>query len=175
MAGAEFAMAMDSLWADHEARNIPMACTFGRFHTDPAAHGLTIVPGVFHFSLDVRAYDDAVLAALGDEIGRIIDAIEQRRSVRFHLGAQSSAAPGRVDAAVAAGLLASAQRQGISVLQFGSPASHDAAAFAACGVPIGMLFVRNQNGSHNPYEAMEIDDFLDGVEIALQWVASASV
>ena len=58
MAGAEFAMALDSLWAEYEARGVPMACTFGRFHTDAAAHGMTIVPGAFHFSLDVRAYDE---------------------------------------------------------------------------------------------------------------------
>src|SRR5436305_14276563 len=30
-------------------------------YTDPAAHGLTVVPGSFHFSLDVRAYDPAIL------------------------------------------------------------------------------------------------------------------
>jgi N-carbamoyl-L-amino-acid hydrolase len=59
IAGADFAMAIDRLWEDHEARGIPMAATLGRFHTDPAAHGLTIVPGAFHFSLDVRAYDEA--------------------------------------------------------------------------------------------------------------------
>ena len=69
MAGAEFAMALDRLWEEHEARGVPMACTIGRFHTDAAAHGLTIVPGAFHFSLDVRAYDEAVLAEL-DQQGR---------------------------------------------------------------------------------------------------------
>jgi N-carbamoyl-L-amino-acid hydrolase len=175
MAGAEFAMAMDALWAEHEERGIPMACTFGRFHTDPAAHGLTIVPGVFHFSLDVRAYDEAILAALEEKIGRIIDGIEQRRAVRFHLGPKAQAAPGRVDAAIKAGLEAAAQSQGISVLHIGSPASHDAAAFAAVGVPMGMLFVRNEHGSHNPHEMMAMDDFLDGVEVIIQWVRSALV
>ena len=70
MAGAEFAMAIDRLWEEHEARGIPMAATIGRFHTDPAAHGLTIVPGAFHFSLDVRAYDEAVLAELDRDGGR---------------------------------------------------------------------------------------------------------
>lgn len=62
MAGAEFAVAMDALWADYDSRGIPMACTIGKFHTDTSAHGMTIVPGAFHFSLDVRAYDEAVLA-----------------------------------------------------------------------------------------------------------------
>jgi N-carbamoyl-L-amino-acid hydrolase len=40
-----------------------------------------------------------------------------------------------------------------------SGAGHDAAVFAAAGVPAAMLFVRNQHGSHNPYEAMRMDDF----------------
>src|SRR6202000_3415994 len=53
MAGAEFAMAIDRLWEEHDRRGVPMAATIGRFHTDAASHGLTIVPGAFHFSLDV--------------------------------------------------------------------------------------------------------------------------
>jgi N-carbamoyl-L-amino-acid hydrolase len=39
-------------------------------------------------------------------------------------------------------------------------------------VPIGMVFVRNANGSHNPHEAMEIDDFLDGASVMAQWVVA---
>jgi N-carbamoyl-L-amino-acid hydrolase len=170
MAGAEFAMALDSLWADYDTRNIPMACTLGRFHTDAAAHGLTIVPGSFHFSLDMRAYDETTLAELEDKVGRLIDGIEQRRAVRFHLGQKARAAVGPVDPVIKSGLETAASTQGIPVLHIGSPASHDAAAFAAAGVPMGMLFVRNEHGSHNPFEAMTIEDFLDGSTVLLQWV-----
>jgi len=35
-----------------------------------------------------------------------------------------------------------------------------------------MLFVRNANGSHNPREAMEIDDFLQGAAILTHWLAA---
>jgi beta-ureidopropionase / N-carbamoyl-L-amino-acid hydrolase len=174
MAGAEFAMALDAVWADHDQRNIPMACTFGRFHTDPAAHGLTIVPGAFQFSLDVRAYDEAVLAELEATVGRIIAGIEQRRAVRFHLGPPARAAVGVVDPRIRAELEAAADTQGIPVLRIGSPASHDAAAFAAAGVPMGMIFVRNENGSHNPFEAMTMDDFLDGTAVMTRWIARAT-
>ncbi|WP_225031686.1 hypothetical protein [Paraburkholderia sp. XV] len=31
--------------------------------------------------------------------------------------------------------------------------------------PSGMLFIRNENGSHNPHEAMAIDDFMLGVRV----------
>ena len=94
MAGAEFAMALDHLWEEHEARGVPMACTIGRFHTDAASHGLTIVPGAFHFSLDVRAYDEAVLGELDRQVDAIIAGIEQRRGVRFHRGPKARAAVG---------------------------------------------------------------------------------
>jgi N-carbamoyl-L-amino-acid hydrolase len=35
-----------------------------------------------------------------------------------------------------------------------------------------MLSVRNAIGSHNPREAMEIDDFLDGVSVLTGWLAA---
>jgi N-carbamoyl-L-amino-acid hydrolase len=175
MAGAEFAMALDSLWEEYDRTGIPMACTFGKFHTDPAAHGLTVVPGAFHFSLDVRAYDPAVLAGLEQTVGRIIGSIEQRRGVRFHLGPRAAAAVGAVDPDIAAGLAAAAGDLAIPVLSIGSPASHDAAAFAASGVKMGMIFVRSANGSHNPHEAMVTEDFIDALGILTRWTAAAAV
>ena len=33
-----------------------------------------------------------------------------------------------------------------------------------------MLFVRNANGSHNPREAMEIDDFLQAAAVLTHWL-----
>jgi N-carbamoyl-L-amino-acid hydrolase len=171
MAGADFAMAMDRAWQEHEARGVPMCFTIGRFHTDPAQHGLTIVPGTFQFSLDVRAYDPAVLATLESRVDAIVAEVEQRRGVRFHRGEKPCAAVGRVDPAIAASLTARAAAMGIATMPLGSPASHDAAAFAACGVPMGMIFVRNENGSHNPREAMTTDDFLAGASVMAGWLA----
>jgi N-carbamoyl-L-amino-acid hydrolase len=172
MAGAAFAMALDQLWEDHERDGVPMACTLGRFHTDPKQHGLTIVPGAFHFSLDIRAYDEAVLAELDRRVDAIIAAIEQSRGVRFHRGVKARAAVGHVDPGIRAALTRGAARLGISTMELGSPASHDAAAFAACGVRMGLIFIRNANGSHNPREAMAIEDFLDGATILTEWLAN---
>jgi len=175
MAGAAFAMAIDRLWEEHESRGIPMAATIGRFHTDPALHGLTIVPGAFHFSLDVRAYDEAVLAELDQAVDRIIEGIEQCRGVRFHRGAKARAAVGAVDPTIRTALTDGAAALGIPTIDLGSPASHDAAAFAACGVPMGMIFVRNANGSHNPREAMTLDDFLAGTAVLSRWLTETAV
>lgn len=170
MAGAEFAMLLDRLWQEEEAAGFPMAVTLGRFHTDPAVHGLTTVPGSFAFCLDVRAYDPAVLERIEAKMLAAIPEIEARRRVIFELGTRASAAVGPVDPVIVAGLEAAAARQGIATMPLGSPASHDSAAFAAAGVPIAMLFVRNEHGSHNPKEAMEIDDFLAACTILAAWV-----
>ena len=48
------------------------------------------------------------------------------------------------------------------------------AAFAAAGVPTSMLFVRNEHGSRNPQEHMEIDDFLDACAVLTHWVVESA-
>jgi len=48
-----------------------------------------------------------------------------------------------------------------------SGAGHDAAVFAKVGVPSAMIFVRNHNGSHNPDEAMSLEDFAIGARALL--------
>jgi N-carbamoyl-L-amino-acid hydrolase len=170
IAGADFAMALDALWEEYDRRGIPMACTIGRFHTDAKQHGLTIVPGTFHFSLDVRAYDEAILSELDQRVTEIISQVEARRQVRFHLGDKARAAVGPVDPGIMDSLTKSAEFLGIETIKLGSPASHDAAAFAASGVKMGLIFIRNRNGSHNPNEAMTIEDFLDGTAVLTDWI-----
>jgi N-carbamoyl-L-amino-acid hydrolase len=40
-----------------------------------------------------------------------------------------------------------------------SGGGHDAATYAAAGIPATMLFIRNEHGSHNPAEHMDFSDF----------------
>ena len=67
-------------------------------------------------------------------------------------------------------LVKAATDHGIPHLQMASGAGHDAAVMTSAGVPTCMLFVANQNGSHNPHEAMRISDFLSGAEILMHAV-----
>lgn len=172
MAGAEIAMTLDRIWQDNEVAGRPMAVTFGRFHTDTSAHGMTTVPGEFRFSLDVRAYAPEVLSDVEARFHAAIKDIEQRRRVTFELGPRAEAGVGEVSPNILSGLEAAATSLGISTMRLGSPASHDAAAFAKAGVPMAMLFVRNENGSHNPEEAMEIDDFLHTASVLTLWLVT---
>ena len=86
-------------------------------------------------------------------------------------GAESGSQPSPMDAAVQAGLVRAAQALGIAHRVMASGGGHDAAAFAQAGVPAGMLFVRNQNGSHNPHEAMRMEDFAAACAVMTRWAA----
>lgn len=76
----------------------------------------------------------------------------------------------RPDAILFNRLVKAATDHGIPHLQMASGAGHDAAVMTSAGVSACMLFVANQNGSHNPHEAMRISDFLSGAEILMHAV-----
>ena len=162
---------MDALWEDWEVTGKPMACTIGQFSTDPELHAMTKVSGELRFTLDVRAYSATHLQELEAKTLAIIHSIEKRRGVRFELGKTARAAVGEMAPEICDAFEAIARKLAIPVRRMGSPASHDSAAFAAAGVPTEMIFVRNANGSHNPAEAMTIDDFLQATAIMTAWIA----
>jgi acetylornithine deacetylase/succinyl-diaminopimelate desuccinylase-like protein len=40
---------------------------------------------------------------------------------------------------------------------------------------MGLIFVRNTNGSHNAFESMTLEDFLDGAAVLTEWVVTQSI
>jgi N-carbamoyl-L-amino-acid hydrolase len=174
LAASEFAIGLDEIWKASDASGRPMAFTIGRMHTDPKEDALTKVAGEVTLSLDVRAYDKAHLVELESAVLDLTRAVGQRRGVRFELGERTSADVAPSDPEVFANLTRSAAALGIPTMPLASPASHDTATFTVAGVPSAMLFVRNANGSHNPREAMEIDDFLQGAAVLTRWLAVES-
>jgi N-carbamoyl-L-amino-acid hydrolase len=174
LAASEFAVALDELWKGRDAEGRPMAFTIGRFHTNPNEHALTKVAGEMSLSLDVRAYDKAHLAELEADVVSLARQVAERRGVEIDLGSRASADVAPSDAEVVAALMAAAAQLAIPTMPLASPASHDTATFAVAGIPTAMLFVRNRNGSHNPREFMEIDDFLQAVAVLTCWLAVAA-
>jgi N-carbamoyl-L-amino-acid hydrolase len=122
----------------------------------------------------VRAYDRAHLAELEGAVLDLARDVGQGRSVQFDLGARASADVAPSHPEVFAKLTDAAKILGIPSMPLASPASHDTATFTVAGVPSAMLFVRNANGSHNPREAMEIDDFLQAAAVLAQFIAIES-
>jgi N-carbamoyl-L-amino-acid hydrolase len=171
LAGADLSLCLEQLWLAEEAAGRPMAVTIGRFHTPVDRHSLTAVSGDFEMSLDLRAYDPAHLVALEAKLQAIVADVATRRRVTITLGERSSAAPGLMDPSLMSGLADASAACGISAMRLHSPGTHDANNFAAVGVKTGMLLVRNQNGSHNPHEAMETDDLMAAIAVLANFLA----
>ena len=113
-------------------------------------------------TLEARAPERAALDNAGEFLLDTIGAIEIARGVRFDLGDATRTEPVGMHAGLTEHLAASA---GPGVFRMPSGAGHDAAVFAQESIPSGMIFIRNANGSHNPNEAMALDDFCVGTSV----------
>ena len=91
--------------------------------------------------------------------------IGEERGVEFKFDRRLQSAPATMDAGWVGGCGSAAQGLGLPDEEIPSGAGHDAAVFANAGIPSAMIFVRNENGSHNPKEAMNLDDFVAGVAV----------
>ena len=170
---AELAHRLDEHWARMEVLGHVLVVTFCVMGTTEEA-GFTKVAGEARFQLDVRSVQKASVDALYDELHRLVREIEARRGVRFELGVEAGSLAGLMDAGVQDGLARAAQALDVPHIRMVSGAGHDAAAFAQAGIPSGMIFVRNQNGSHNPHEAMRMEDFAAATAVMQRWAADLS-
>ena len=167
---AELAHRVDERWAELEAQGHALVCTFCVLATTEEA-GFTKIAGEARFQLDVRSVNPHSVDAVMETLYDIIPGIEARRGVRFELGTETSSRAAPMDASVQAGLKRAAGELGVRHRAMASGGGHDAAAFVQAGIPAGMLFVRNQNGSHNPHEAMRMDDFDKACAVVTRWAA----
>jgi N-carbamoyl-L-amino-acid hydrolase len=170
---AELATRLDDRWAELDAEGRQLVCTFCVLATAPEA-GFTKIPGDARFQLDVRSVTPAHVDAIYQTLHALVPQIEARRGVRFELGAEMTSPPTPMDSAVRAGLARAATDLAVPFREMPSGGGHDAVAFAQAGVPAGMLFVRNQNGSHNPHEAMRSEDFAAATSVLMRWAAETA-
>ncbi len=167
---AELAVALDEAWCRMDAEGRAMVCTFCTLATTAEA-GFTKIAGEAGFMLDVRSLDLRNCDRLFEVLHNKVAEIEARRGVRFELGAEGGSRPAPMDAGVQEGLRRAAGALGIPSRVMASGGGHDAGAFANAGIPAGMLFVRNQNGSHNPHEAMRMEDFEKACAVTQRFAA----
>lgn len=172
-ATARLIAAADGFWADllAEGGNDDLIINFGIVTTDPQQHAMTKVPGDVRFSFNIGGTRNDVMERLyrriRDEAGRI----EREFRVSFDFGSRVGTEGIALDAALAATAQRAAGEIGIATHSLPT-VGHDAAMFARLGVPTGMLLVRNQNGSHNPDEAMRISDFIAATKVLALWAIS---
>lgn len=168
----EFAHRVDRRWIELEEAGQPMVATFCTINTDPERASMMRIAGEVAFSLDIRATSRSTLDRMEALVAEIVPEIEARRRVTFALGPNTDTEPAISDPEIRAGLRATACRAGIPFGEMPSGGGHDTQAFLEAGIPSAMLFIRNANDSHNPDEAMEIDDFARACEVLIGYVAT---
>lgn len=161
---ADLLMRLDAHWRALLAQGADLVVTAGVVGTDPAEHSVSRIPGQVSFSFEARSQSRDTLDDFYRRMRGECAAIEAGRGVRFEFDRRLDSKPALMDPDLCGLLSQTCAAQGTPFDVIASGAGHDASLFANAGIRSGMLFVRNQNGSHNPREAMEMDDFMRGVQ-----------
>ncbi|MCQ2006109.1 hydantoinase/carbamoylase family amidase [Rhizobium sp. NRK18] len=170
LAMAELMSHIDESWKKICDEGGDLVVTSGVVSTNEATHALSRIPETVEFSLDVRSQSKTVLERFHKLMLAEIGQIEKAREVRFDLGDAMWTEPADCSPRVTAAMAGVADSAGIPYVLMPSGGGHDAAVFAQSGVPAGMIFIRNRNGSHNPQEAMEVDDLLLATDVAYRYL-----
>ncbi|CDX40151.1 Amidase, hydantoinase/carbamoylase family protein [Mesorhizobium sp. ORS 3359] len=167
---ADLVAALEIEWDALEREGHEATITFGRVQSDPTQHGGSRVLGELGLTLDVRSAEAAILERVEARLRAILEEVGAKRGVTFELGPRFTWDPATMSAALIAKLDRAATELQMEAPHVPSGAGHDAATFAGAGIPTAMLFVRNENGSHNPTEAMEIADLDQAIRLLFRFV-----
>ena len=171
---ADLIMRLDEHWSVLLERGTDLVVTTGIMSTNPAEHAVTRIPSQVKFSFEVRSKSIDTLEAFYQLMRAECTAISRERQVRFEFDRRLLSNPAVMDRQLCDLLAKTCTEQGTPYEVIPSGAGHDASLFENAGIPSGMLFIRNQNGSHNPEEAMEIADFMQGVQVLQQTIQQLS-
>ena len=166
---------MEHFWDEAEAAGEDLTITFGEAATELGEASFSKVAALLRFSLDIRSNAAATLDCASAVLARAAAKSAARHNVTFDLGPRTASTPAAMSEDLATAMARVAQDLSIPAPLLPSGAGHDAATFAAMGVPTGMIFLRNANGSHNPDEHMEMADFAAGAEVLLRLCRAGGV
>lgn len=155
---------MNARWAERVAAGDDLVFTVGMLNTLPNAT-FNKIPEEVTFSFDLRTLSIDVRDAFYAEMTAEAERIGKVHGVTFEFGMPGYMTPCVSDPDLMRKLHRAAEKAGVRVLEEPSGAGHDAQTFANEKIPFAMIFVANQNGSHNPDEAMRTDDFLEGCAV----------
>lgn len=164
-AASSLVVELDKAWDRLQAEGADLVVTFGQFSTDASEAAFSKIAGKLSFALDVRSQEPETLGKMQAIVSEAVARIEAKHQVKFELGRLTDSKAAKMDDAIVASLAGMAKEHGIEAEIMACGAGHDAAVFADAGVPTGMVFIRNANGSHNPDEQMEIADFTEAARL----------
>lgn len=164
LATADLLMSMEKHWKHRLDREEDLVFTAGVVSTGPSA-AISKVPGLVTFCVDMRSLSMGTLERFHEMLELDAAKISKKRGVRFEFDRLLRSESAHLDSRLVARLAITASANGIRYIAMPSGAGHDAAVLENAGVPSAMIFVANEHGSHNPDEAMEMPDFMQGVKL----------
>ena len=168
LAVSKLTVKLDMLWEKLSAKQEDVTFTVGELNTDPTEASFSKVAGRTTFSIDIRSNSKKTLEVSERDLMAAAREIEKELNVKFRFGHRTRTKPAKMDLGVINELRHFADESNQIVTEMPCGAGHDAAVFASLGIPTGMLFIRNTNGSHNPYEQMKLQDFYLGASILIK-------
>jgi len=168
---ADLLVRLDEHWEKLQGLGVDLVITSGVVQTNPAEHTLTRIPGDIAFSLDIRSQSPRTLEDFYQLLQNECAIVRHNRGVEFEFDEKISTPPGEIAPALAGELSGICDELQVPHIEIPSGAGHDAAVFAHHGVPSAMIFIRNEHGSHNPRESMDLDDFILGTEVLYRALA----
>src|ERR1700722_12581418 len=154
---------LETVWLEQEAAGADLVITSGELYNDPKFHGPSKIAGETRFVIDIRSVSEDTMREVADEARRAAQEIGKEYRVNFELGPTTDSLAAIMDPRLRTAFANSLPEP----FEMPSGAGHDAVMFASLGIPTGMVFVRNEYGSHNPDEAMSLEDFAVGARALL--------
>ena len=168
MAFTDWMQRVDRAWDRWLIQGEDLVFTVGVLKMASSA-AISVIPGEVTFSVDIRSLSADTVKRFHDLMQKYGEEVASERGVKIEYDPALVTAPSGVDAALSDRLETSAKAEGIPCMRLASGAGHDSAVLGNNGIPVAMIFVANQLGSHNPHEAMKMEDFMQGTDIL--WAA----
>lgn len=172
LGAVELVSRLEAFWDEVERAGRDFTLTLGEFNIDLVRHAMTKIPGAVTFTLDMRSRDDDLLRYADTQLRALSADIAERRGLGVEIPAPSQGPSVPMDGAVKAHIATAARSLDVPFSELASGGGHDAVTFASQGVPTAMIFIRNQNGGHNPDEALQLDDFIAATRVLERTLAA---
>ena len=164
-ATAELISTLDEHWRVLLERGLDIVVTSGIVETNAQVHAMTRIPDEITFSFEIRSQSTDALEAFYHLMETECNNIAKERKVSFQFDRKLYTAPAKMNERWIERLEAITRQLDLPSELIPSGAGHDAAVFANASIPTAMIFIRNDKGSHNPEESMDLEDFIKGTEI----------
>lgn len=130
---------------------------------------VNIIPGKVSTVIDIRDTDIVRREAILTDLEKKVKKICERRKLSYEFTTKLKANPAHSATDILETMREKSQELGIKTYDMPSGGGHDAQLMAEL-TDMGMIFVRSENGSHNPEEFASVEDIKLGTDLLTETV-----